>query len=270
MTRSMAALSGVGAIFKRDLLIFMSYRTRFFSALLSRAVSLILFYYVSRLVTSKTVGSSDDYFAFVVVGLIIFGILTSTLATPVATLRAELQAGTFERMVVSPFGAVRSIASLLAFPLALALLLGLLSLIFAAVAFGLGLHWATVPLAVPVAALGALAFAPFGLAMTAAVVMFKQTNAGATVIITGISLLAGVYFPIALLPHWIQWAADVQPFTPAVDLLRNLLVGTPLRGSAAAELGKLAGFAVVTLPIALLLLRAAVERSRKRGTIIEY
>ena len=270
MTRSIAVLSGVGAIFKRDLLIFMSYRTRLFSTLLSRAVSLVLFYYVSRLVTSKAVGSSDDYFAFVVVGLIIFGVLTSTLATPVATLRAELQAGTFERMVVSPFGAVRSIASLLAFPLALALLMGLLSLVFAGIAFHLGLRWATVPLAFPVAALGALAFAPFGLAMTAAVVVFKQTNAGATVIITGISLLAGVYFPISLLPGWIRWASDVQPFTPAVDLLRNLLVGTPLHGSALAELAKLAGFAVVTLPLGLLLLRAAVNRSRASGTIIEY
>jgi ABC-2 type transport system permease protein len=270
MTGAAAMLSGAGAIFKRDLLIFMSYRARPFSTLLSRAVSLVLFYYVSRLVTSKTVGSSDDYFAFVVVGLTIFGVLTSTLATPVATVRAELQAGTFERLVVSPFGAMRSIASLIAFPLALALVLGILSLGFAGLAFGLDLRWATVPLAIPVAALGALAFAPFGLAMTAAVVVFKQTNAGATVIITVISLLAGVYFPISLLPGWIRWASDVQPFTPAVDLLRNLLVGTPLHGSAVAELAKLVGFAVVTLPVGLLLLRTAVARSRARGTLIEY
>jgi ABC-2 type transport system permease protein len=270
MTRSMTLFSGVGAIFKRDLLIFMSYRTRFLSTLLSRVVSLILFYYLSRLVTSKAVGSSDDYFAFVVVGLIIFGVLTSTLLTPVMTLRSELQAGTFERMVVSPFGAVRSVASLLAFPLVLSLVLGVLSLVFAGVAFSLQLRWATVPLAIPVAALGAFAFAPFGLAMTAAVVVFKQTNAGATVIITGISLFAGVYFPISVLPSWIRWVSDVQPFTPAVDLLRNLLVGTPLHGSAVGELAKLVGFAVVTFPLALLLLRFAVSRSRARGTIIEY
>ena len=270
MSRSMAAFTGAGAIFKRDLLIFMSYRTRFASTVVSRLVSLILFYYVSRLVASKAVGSSDEYFAFVVVGLIIFGVLTSTLASPVATLRAELQAGTFERMVVSPFGAVRSIASLLAFPLALALLLSLVSLAFAGAAFGLELRWATVPLAFPAGLLGALAFAPFGLAMTAAVVVFKQTNAGATVIITGVSLFAGVYFPISLLPGWIRWTSDVQPFTPAVDLMRNLLVGTPLHESAVAEVAKLVGFAVVTLPLALLLLRFAVNRSRARGTIIEY
>ena len=270
MRNGAALLSAAGAIFKRDLLIFTSYRTRLFSMLFSTAVSLTLFYYVSRLVRSEAIGSPDDYFAFVVVGLIIFGVLTSTMSIPVGTLRAELQAGTFERMVVSPFGPVRSIASLLAFPLTMALLTGVLSLAFAGVAFGLDLHWSTAPLALPVAALGALAFAPFGLAMTAAVVVFKQTNAGATLVITAVTLLAGVYFPVTLLPDWIQWASEVQPFTPAVDLLRNLLVGTPLDGGALPALAKLAGFAAVTLPLSLLVLRAAVRHSRRRGTIIEF
>lgn len=269
MRSGVALMSAAGAIFKRDLLLFVSYRSRLVTTLFSTAVSLTLFYYVSRLVSSKAVGSADQYYAFVVVGLIIFGVLTSTLSTPVATVRAELQAGTFERMVLSPFGPVRSIASLLLFPLCLSVAIGVLSLVFAGVVFGLNLRWSTAPLALPVAALGALAFAPFGLAMASAVVLLKQTNAGATFVMTGVSLLAGIYFPVSLLPSWIRWAADVQPFTPAIDLLRKLLVGTPLRDSAGVELAKLAGFAVVALPLSLLLLRAAVERSRRRGTIIE-
>jgi ABC-2 type transport system permease protein len=264
-----ALLAAAGAIFKRDLLLFASYRTRPFSILFSTAVSLTLFYYLSRLVRSPAVGSPDDYYGFVVVGLIIFGVLTSTMSIPVATLRAELQAGTFERMVLSPFGAVRAIASLLIFPVVQALVLGTASLVFAGLVFGLDLHWPSALLAPPVAVLGALAFAPFGLVMAAAVVLVKQTNAGATLVITGVTLLAGVYFPISLLPDWIRWASDVQPFTPAVDLLRNLLVGTPLRDSAGIELAKLVGFTVVTLPVSLVMLRAAVERSRRRGTIIE-
>jgi ABC-2 type transport system permease protein len=262
--------SAAAAIFKRDLLIFTSYRTRAFSTFFSTVVSLTLFYYLSRLVHSPAVGSPDDYYGFVVVGLIIFGVLTSTLVTPVATVRAELQAGTFERMVLSPFGAVRSVASLLIFPVCEAMVLGTLGLAFANIAFGLDLQWPSAILAVPMALLGALAFAPFGLAMASAVVLVKQTNAGATLVITGVTLLAGVYFPISLLPDWIRWASDVQPFTPAVDLLRNLLVDTPLRESVLVALAKLVGFTAVALPLALMLLRSAVERSRRRGTIIEY
>jgi ABC-2 type transport system permease protein len=261
--------AAAGAIFRRDLLLFASYRARLFTTFFTMAVSLTLFYYVSRLVTSKQVGSPDEYYAFVVVGLIIFGVLTSTLSTPVATLRAELQAGTFERMVLSPFGPVRAIASLLLFPLALALVVGVASLLYAAIVFGLDLRWETVPLAIPAATLGALAFAPFGLVMTALVVLFKQTNAGATLVITAVTLLAGVYFPVALLPDWIEWASQVQPFTPAVDLLRNLLVGTDLPDPAWVALLKLFGFTALMLPVSLVCLRAAVARSRRQGTIIE-
>lgn len=268
---SLAVLAAAaGAVFKRDLLLFTSYRSRTVTTFFTTAVSLTLFYYISRLVHSRAVGSPNAYYAFVVVGLIIFGVLTSTLSIPVATLRSELQTGTFERVLLSPFGAVRATVSLLIFPFVLALATGIVSLVFAGVAFGLALHWSTAPLAIPVMLLGAASFAPFGLVMSAAVVVFKQTNAGATFVITGITLLAGVYFPISLLPSWIRWASDVQPFTPAVDLLRHLLVGTPLRDSAALELAKLLGFAIVALPLALLVLDAAVQRSRRLGTVIEY
>jgi ABC-2 type transport system permease protein len=263
-------MSAAAALCKRDFLLFVSYRARMFTTLFTVVVSLTLFYYVSRLVSSPRVGSPDEYYAFVVVGIVIFGVLTSTLSTPVGTLRAELQTGTFERLVLSPFGAVRSIASLLIFPLLLATVTGILSLAFAGLVYGLDVRWSTAALALPVAILGAAAFAPFGLAMAALVVLFKQTNAGATFVITGISLLAGIYFPVELLPNWIEWASEVQPFTPAIDLLRNVLVGTPLRDSAGAELAKLAGFAVVTAPLAVTFLQAAVRRSRRRGTIIEY
>jgi ABC-2 type transport system permease protein len=270
MSRWREPLSAAGAVCKRDFLLFASYRMRFFTTFVTTAVSLSLFYYVSRLVHSSRVGSPDDYYAFVTVGIVILGVLTSTLAIPILTLRQELLAGTFERMVLSAFGPVRSILSLVLFPLLLALVNAVASVTFAALVFGLHLHWSTVAAAPPVALLGAVAFAPFGLLMAAAVVLFKQTNAGTTFVVTGITVLAGLYFPVTLLPDWIRWTSDVQPFTPAVDLLRHLLVATPLQGGVAEDLIKLVAFPLVMLPLALWAINAAVQRSQRRGTIIEY
>jgi ABC-2 type transport system permease protein len=270
MTTLRPLASAAAAIFRRDLLLFASYRSRLVTTLFTSVVSLTLFYYVSRLVTAGHFASPDRYFQFVVVGLSFFAVVTATLSGPVATLRSELQAGTFERMAVSPFGPVRAIVSLLLFPVTLALALALFSLAFAIVAFGLDVRWSTVALAIPVAGLAALAFAPFGVAMAAAVVIFKQTNAGAAFVIAAMTLLAGVYFPVELLPGWIRWASEVQPFTPALDLLRNVVTGLRLREPAGVEVAKLCGFAAVTLPVAVLLLRAALETSRRRGTLTEY
>ena len=67
-------------------------------------------------------------------------------------------------------------------------------------------------------------------------------------IVAGIAIVGGLYFPIAVLPGWIRWASEVQPFTPATDLLRHLLVDTPLVHPAIVELLKLVGFTAVLLP----------------------
>ena len=265
-----APVRAAAAVCVRDFRIWSSYRMRFFSTLFTAIVGVILFYYVSRLVNSPEVGDADDYFGFVVVGTATLEVLTATLTAPVATLRAELVVGTFERMVVSAFGPVASIVSLIVFPLLLGLVVGTVTIATAAIGFGLDLHWATVPAAIPAALLGALSFAPLGLLMAAAVLVFKQTNAGTAFVLTGLALVSGVYFPVSLLPDWIQWASDVQPFTPAVELLRHLLVDAPMSQSVAAAVAKLVGFTVVMLPIATAVLRASVQRSRRNGTITEY
>ncbi|MBA2346874.1 MAG: ABC transporter permease [Solirubrobacterales bacterium] len=257
------------AILARDLALFTSYRSRLATTLASSVVGVTLFYYVSRLVSSPRVGSPDDYFAFVVVGLAVFSLLSATLSLSVATLRQELVVGTFERMVLSPFGAVRSIGSLLLFPVALTLATSGISLLYATVVFGLEVSWPEALLGLPVALLSAAAFAPFGLALCAAVVVFKQTNAGAAFVVAGLTFLSGIYFPVALLPGWLRWAAEVQPFTPAVDVLRHVLVGTALREELWVSLTKLVVFPAVTGPLALCLLGRAVRRGRRTGTIIE-
>jgi ABC-2 type transport system permease protein len=262
--------SGAAAIFLRDLQIFRSYRMRLLSTVLTPLVGLTVFYYVSRLVHSSQFGAPDDYFGYVVIGTVILQVLTSTLTAPIGTLRSELMVGTFERIVVSPFGAVASLVSLAVFPMILGLTVAVVTLAYATLVFGLPLEWPTALAGLPVAVLGALSFAPFGLLMTAAALIFKQTNAGATFVVAGLSLVAGLYFPPSLLPAWIRWMSDVQPFTPAADLLRHLLLGTSVSGSTASALVKLIAFAVVMLPIAAMVLKASVQHSRRTGTITEY
>lgn len=75
---------------------------------------------------------------------------------------------------------------------------------------------------------------------------------------------------MSLLPDWIEWLSNAQPFTSTVDLLRNLLVATDLRESATVPMIKIVGFAIVLLPTSLLLLHRGMRLGQRRGTIIEY
>jgi ABC-type polysaccharide/polyol phosphate export permease len=257
------------AIVHRDWRMFSSYRMQLVTQLVSTAFMLTFFYFVSRLVHVATFPTPGDYYAYVVVGMVILLVLTSTLSTPTGVLRQELVAGTFERMVLSPFGPVAGVFAMLFFPLAFTLVMGVVMLGLATALFSLSLEWPGLLLALPVAVLGALTFMPFGVLLASITLVFKQPITGASLIVGVLSLVAGVFFPAALLPGWIEWASHVQPLTPSVDLLRNLLVGTPLQDPAWISLVKLLGFAITVLPLSVLALVAAVRIGRTRGTIVE-
>lgn len=265
-----AFAAGAPAVVLRDVRQFRSYRLRPLSLLMAPVATVTLFYYVSRLVSVPSLGSSDGYFAYVVVGTVALEVITSTIATAPISLRQELVAGTFERIVISPFGAVRTLAAMLVFPLMQSALIGTATLVFAGTVFGMPVAWPGVLLAIPLGVLAAFAFAPFGMLTCAAILVFKQSLSVVPILLTGLSIFAGVYFPVALLPDKLRWVSDVQPLTPALSLLRGAI--SPLAQSAHPwlDIVKLVGFAVVLVPAALWLLERSVDAARRRGTIIEY
>jgi len=230
--------------------------------------TLALFYFIAKLVRVAPFRSPAEYFAFAVIGIVIFGIVRSSLLMA-ATLRQELVAGTYERLAMSSFGGTASTISLMIFPIAYALAIAVIQLAVAVIGFGLDIHWSTAAIALPLGVLGALAFAPLALLFAAITLAFKQAP-GQGAVLTAVSLASGLYFPVALLPWWLRWISDVQPFTPTVDLLRNVLTGFPMRGSITVALIKIVGFVVIGIPIGIYLLSAAGRFGRARGTLLEY
>jgi ABC-2 type transport system permease protein len=263
-----AHVEAAGGILRRDFMVFRSYRTQMIAEVASTFISLALFYFISRLLAPATLGGPTGYFAYVVVGILILQTLQSTLAISGAV-RGELVAGTLERLLLSPFGAVAGILSMMIFPFVNATFSATLTLIIAVGMFGLHAHWSTVPLAIPVAMLGTGAFTSVGMYLAASTIIIKQVALGSGLILGAIGIVSGLYFPAALLPGSIRWLSSVQPFTPAVALLRHLLVGTPLVDPG-RDLLKLVGFVVIMFPIGLFVLSLALRYGQHRGTITEY
>jgi ABC-2 type transport system permease protein len=256
-------------IIRRDAILFTSYRSQLVAQFLGPLFSITLFYYISHLVTAKSIHSPGGYFGFVIVGLVIVQILTISLGVMPVTVRQELISGTIERFLVSAHGPINGILGTMLFPLINALFSGILMLTLAAVVFGLPLA-STAVLAIPVALLGTLAFMPFAFFLVALVMAFKQASSATQFIVAGVAIVGGLYFPTTVLPGWIRWASSAQPFTPATDLLRHLLIDTPLVHPAAVELLKLVGFCVVLIPAGIMVMRGAIRYGQRSGTIAEY
>lgn len=270
MSRLGEELSGIAVVVRRDWLTLRSYRFRFVVHLASVCVSVTLFHFLAQLVHVHSFRDSQAYFSFALVGLIILQMLNSTIQAPPGSLRTELMTGGFERFAVSALGAVRGMLALIVFPMFYALFTGLGMLIYAGVVFGVHVQWSTVVLTLPVALLGALSFAPFGILLMAVVGMFKQALTGVTFVVAGISLISGLYFPVSVLPPWMRELSRLQPFTPAADLLRHVMTGSALHEALGGELAKLVCFPVVMMPLSILALDRALKVGRRRGTLLEY
>jgi ABC-2 type transport system permease protein len=256
------------AIVRRDVRIFLTYRLRWLSRVLGTLLSLTTFYYVSKLARADAVGTHASYFAFLLVGIVALPVLTAAM-TVAQFVRQELVAGNFERVLVSPTGPLVGILAMLLFPVAFALLLSAISMVLGIVLFGVHVDLGGVPATLGVITLGCVAFAAIGLLFVATLIAFKS-SAGVTWVIAGLGLVGGVYFPLSLFPGWIRWAGNVQPLSPTIELLRHLLVGTPLVHPAWVDWLRLGGFAAALLPVSIYALSQGLKLSRGQGTIMEY
>lgn len=94
------------------------------------------------------------------------------------------------------------------------------------VAWALGVTRAPTMLAVlPVVLLTGLAFAALGLCVNALAQGYDFFSYYFTLVLTPMSFLSGVFFPVTQLPDWLQGFSAVLPLTAAVSLARPLVLG---------------------------------------------
>ena len=95
------------------------------------------------------------------------------------------------------------------------------------VIFLLGISRApTMLLALPVLGLAGITFASIGLIFNAVAKGYDFFTYYFTLVITPMTFLSGVYFPISQMPPWLQGVAEVLPLKAAVDLVRPLVLGS--------------------------------------------
>lgn len=119
-------------------------RSAYLTRPLGVVFTLALFYFVSRLVSVARFPTPEEYFAFVAVGIVIYGLVRSSLDVPVGV-RDELLGRTFERLELSAGGATASVVGMLVFPLVYTPGLSAFTLVVAATIYGLDVRWETAP-----------------------------------------------------------------------------------------------------------------------------
>jgi ABC-2 type transport system permease protein len=268
----MSSVLVLSAFIRRDLAIDLSYRAPFALRILATLSTLALFYYLGEIVDNEAFARDEvdsGYFGFVAIGLALFTVVQVSVASFSRKLQEEQTTGTFEALMATPASPSLIILSSAAYELLRALIDGFAMVLIAVVVFGLDLETDPGALALGLVALiGSLGlFAALGVVVAALTVLYKRTVVLVSLVMTTLGLLAGVYFPLDVLPDPIKQLGEALPFTWAIDLLRASLLGGDRSDLALAGIWL---SVAVLLPLSLVSFKAAVDRARRTGTLAQY
>jgi len=259
---------GPVAFLRRDLRIQLSYRFSLALHLLGVVAHALTFYFIGRLSAgSPWMGPYGEYFPFVLIGLAFSGFLGFGLSGFSSVLRVEQYYGTLESLLASPLPAWRVAL--------LATLSGhLMTLVEAALYLLAGwallgvdfsrASWLPAGLAL---ALSVSSFSCLGILAGSFILVFKRGDPVHWLLGTLSQFLGGVYFPVGVLPGWLQKAAACLPVTHGLEALRaTLLRGAPLTEIREPLLVLLA-FNLVGWPLSFAAFRTALRAALRRGTL---
>ncbi|MFB0533510.1 MAG: ABC transporter permease, partial [Anaerolineae bacterium] len=102
------------------------------------------------------------------------------------------------------------------------------------------------------------------------IMAFKQGNPLNAVLGTASSLLGGVYYPITVLPFWLQPFSQLLPITYSLRAMRLAVLQGYSVPALAADLLALALFSAVLLPLSMVAFRLAVRKAKLDGSLTQF
>ena len=115
--------------------------------------------------------------------------------------------------------------------------------------------------------LAALAMAGLGFVSAAFAVVFKRGDPVLWFFGALSLLLGGVLYPTDTLPPWLAHLSAALPSTHALNAMRAVLLDGASLGQVATSLLSLMAFAVIGLPLGLLILGAAIRMAQAKGSL---
>ncbi|MFD3700070.1 ABC transporter permease [Streptomyces sp. NPDC058646] len=222
------AVRDSSTMLRRNLLHARRYPSLTLNLLLTPIMLLLLFVYVFGDVMSAGIGGGDrsEYIAYLVPGLVLMTIGSTTIGTAVSVSNDMTEGiiARFRTMAIHRGSVLigHVIGSVLQ-SLASVVLVG-------AVAVAIGFRSTDATTLEWLAALGLLTLFALALTWIAVGMGLISPNAEAAsnnaMPLIFLPLISSAFVPVDAMPGWFQPIAEYQPFTPAIETLRGLLLGT--------------------------------------------
>ena len=261
------------ALLRAGFLTRVSYRVGFTFSLLSLAFQAIPMFYVARALQPFMDApgrlENTQYFAWLVLGTLSFLILTAALDALPRAIENGLITGQLEALLSTPAATGTVFAGIASAEVVWALLRALIFLACGAI-LGARFHWANLPSGLLILFMLVLATVPFGIVASSFLIAFRRAGPLQTLVVLFSQFLGGIYYPVNMIPTWVEKVSWALPVTYALRAFRSVLIdGRGLR-DVAGDLAILAAMTVVLLGGSLLFLRASLRYARRSGSLAQY
>jgi ABC-type multidrug transport system ATPase subunit/ABC-type polysaccharide/polyol phosphate export permease len=266
-------LSLLRAFLRRDFYTEISYRLSFLMGIGGIFLRALLFYFLALFIGDAAApllrDYNGDYFAFVLIGIAFGSYFGLGLTGFANALRQAQTTGTLEAMMMTPtpvsllvVGSAVWSYTYTTFRVLVYLLIGTL--------LGVNFSQANYGGALMGLVLSIIAFASVGI-FTASVIMVIKRGDPITAVFGNLaSIIGGVFYPVEILPDWLQMIANLLPITYALRAMRLSLLSGAGWPELAPNLLALSLFCLILFPLSLLAFRASVNRARLDGSLTHY
>ena len=256
------------AFFKRDLLTDLSYKLSFAVQGVHVLLMVASYFFLARFVGDR---NPDGYapFPFMAVGIAANGYMTTCLTCFTQAIRGGEITGTLKAVLATPTSSSEFILLSSIYPCARAALDAVLYLLGASV-FGLPLAGVNLPSVGILFVLSTLAFAGVGIVSATFTLVFKHGDPVVWLFISLSWLLGGVFYPVDALPPLLQRVAWLLPITHLLDGARAAVLHGSSPFTMGREIGALALFGLLGLPLSLVAFHFGVQRAKRAGTLGQF
>ena len=258
----------------RDYIIELSYKLSFVLQFFGIFLNVFMFYFLARLVDGGSQPSlaayNGDYFAFVLIGVAFSLYFTVAISGFAKNLRDAQITGTLEAMLLTPTDLPTIIISSCLWDYLCTTLRVVIYLLLGMFVFGANLGNGNYLGALVVLILTIVAFSGLGI-MAASFILVTKRGDPVTTLVGGVGLLlGGVYYPVELLPSWLQFLAALIPVTYALRAMRNALLNNASWSVLLPDIGALVIFCVILVPLSLFTFKQAVRWAKIDGSLAHY
>ncbi len=205
------------------------------------------------------VSGGGSYVEFMIPGLLMMNMITSVMTGLPRAIAYEKDVGTMSGFLVAPISRVSIIVGKVLGRVVRGIIQGIASLILAILLFGITIHgnilWVLLTLF-----LGVFSFVGLGIVLTS--VAEDEETAGMIMMTLTFPMMfiSGVFFPIQMMPGFMQTIAHCLPFTYAIDAMRRIMIFGVTLSAVATDMYIMIGFGIAMLILAIPAFNRAMTR----------